>query len=495
MALSKNALFLLKERYCHPDETPNQLFSRVGEALSLGDDKFGKKLESIMKRGIFLPASPTLRNSGVRKSLLHPCHVLPIGDSIDSIMKCLANSARIFHYGGGVGFNISPLRPSGTPLSTGGESSGIVSFLGIFDYLTEVVKQGGFRRGALLSVLNHNHPEITSFIISKLTGKLTNFNISVLVNDEFMGKVDTDERVDLEFKGAVWETIKAKDLFDQIVFSAWCSGDPGLLFFDRINKGNPLQPKVVIDAANPCGEVPLPPWTCCNLGAINLAKFVTKSGNFNFKRFSEVVEIGIRTLKNINATGWYPFPEMTAQMKKLDPCGLGFMGLADALIMLGIRYDSKETLDFLDEISVPYKEITEKVAKGSFYKRSQQPTGSLSILADCSQGIEPIFERSYERHLTVGVIEEVRDLYRSKYCRTSHEISPDWHLKIQAKIQEHVDSGVSKTVNLPSTASVEDVRNTYYKAWKMGCKGVTVFRDGCKAGVMRKKCDGDQCIL
>ena len=245
-----------------------------------------------------------------------------------------------------------------------------------------------------------------------------------------------------------------------------------------------------------CGEVPLPEWNCCNLGAINLSKFVGKGGHFNMKRFSDHIALGIRTLKNINAVGWYPFPEMTKQMKLLDTCGLGLFGLADALIMMGIKYDSDETLKFLDEIAVPYKEITERIAQGSFYKRSQQPTGSLSIIADCSAGIEPVFERSVERHLTIGVISETKEMYSSKYCRTAHEISPEWHLKIQAKVQEHVDAGVSKTVNLSSDASIEDVRNIYYKAWKMGCKGVTVFRDGSKEGVLRKaKCEDSECYL
>jgi len=497
MTLSKNAQFLLKERYCRKGEKPVEVFDRVSEALSLGDKKFEKQLYEAMKRGFFLPASPTLRNAGIKKTLLHPCHVLEISDSIESIMNCLSNCALIFHFGGGVGFNISKLRPKGASLSTGGVSSGVVSFLGLFNALTDIVKQGAFRRGALMCVLDYNHPEITSFITSKLTGKLSNFNISVMVNDEFMKKVKTEEKVDLKFNGVVWNTIGAKDLFDQIIFSAHCCGDPGLLFLDRINKDNKLYPEVIINATNPCSEVPLPPYTCCNLGAINLSKFVKKDGSFDMKRFSDFVLLGIRTLKNVNAVGWYPFPEMAKQMKLLDPCGLGFFGLADALIMMSIRYDSEETLKFLDEIAVPYTKITSEVAKDSFYTRSQQPTGSLSILANCSPGIEPVFEKRFRRHLSIGVIEEVRELYKSKYCRTAYEISPEWHLKIQAKIQSYVDSGVSKTINLPSNASIEDIRNIYYRAWEMGCKGITIFRQGCKEGVIEKVgcSDAEECIL
>jgi len=494
MPLGKNAKFLLNERYCRGGESTTQLFDRVAETLSLGDDKFEKRLRRAMINGYFLPSSPTLRNAGMKNTLLHPCHVLPVDDSIEGIMKCLMNCASVFHFGGGVGFNISNLRPKGARLSTGGTSTGIVSFLGLFDYLTTVVKQGAFRRGALMCVLDHDHPEILSFITSKLTGKLTNVNISVLVTNKFMKNVEDDGVVQLKFRDEVWGTIKAKDLFNQIVFSAYCCGDPGLLFFDRINRDNNLYPHTIINATNPCGEVPLPDWTCCNLGAINLSKFVKKDGSFNISRYSDYVSLGIRTLKNINAVGWYPFPQMTRKMKSLDPCGLGFFGLADALMMAGIYYDSEEALKFIDEVCKPYLEITDRKAKGSFYKRSQQPTGSLSIIADCSPGIEPVFERRFRRHLSVGVVEEVRKLYTSRYCRTAFEVSPEWHLKVQAKIQSYVDAGVSKTVNLPSNASVDNIKDIYVNAWKMDCKGITVFRKDSKEGVFRK-CDDASCQL
>jgi len=662
MALSKNAIELLKKRYTHTGEQPKDVFKRVANALSLGDEKFEKELYKAMVNGYFLPASPTLRNAGFKKTLLHPCHVLPIDDDISSIFDCIKNTAIVFHYGGGVGFNMSKLRPKGAPLSSGGSSSGVVSFLEIFDKVTDVVKQGGFRRGASISVLDYNHPEAIEFVRSKLQGKLSNFNISVLVNDDFMRKIDTDEKIDLVFGKQVWSTIKAKDLFDLICFAAWNTGDPGLLFFDRIQKDNKLYPKIIIKAVNPCltgdtyihtvndgfvkiedlykyqessvegylkikkikvycldranqktftyivrvfktkenakilkittsggvlkctpdhlintinrgwveakdlttsdvlyglsgdsnvvtprnifkieefgnsdvydislfschnffatsiindgtptykgicvhncGEVPLPEWSCCNLGAINLSKLVTKSGQFNFKKYQELLKLGIKTLKRINAVGWYPFPEMTKMMKILDNCGLGHMGFADCLIKLGIYYDSEDALKFIDEIGKYYVEITNKIAKDSFYKRSQQPTGSLSILADCSSGIEPVFSRAFERHLTVGVLSETRDIYKSKYCKTAMEISPEWHLKVQAKWQEYVDSAVSKTINLPSNSTVDEIKYIYMQAWKMGCKGITVFRDGCKEGVLkasgvkgRIKCDGETCHL
>jgi len=497
--LSKNAISLIQQRYAHKGETPELVLKRVAKALSLGDERFEKALFKLMLDGVFLPASPTLRNAGIKKTLLHPCHVLPIYDSIDSIFECIKNSAIIFHYGGGVGYNMSELRPKGFPLSSGGESSGVVSFLEIFDKVTDVVRQGGFRRGASLAVLDYDHPEIENFITSKLSGRLSNFNISVLVNNEFMSKINSEEKIDLKFNKKAVGSIKAKDIFDLISYSAYLVGDPGLLFYDRINQDNKLlSTGAEIKACNPCGEVPLLPWNCCNLGAINLSKFANKN-SFDFKKFSKAVELGIRTLRNINSIGWYPFPEMSKQMKLNDPCGLGFLGFADCLIKLGIYYDSDEAIRFIDEICKPYVEITDRIAPESFYKRSQQPTGSLSILADASPGIEPVFHKEFERRLSVGIIEEVRSLYKSKYCRTAHEISPEWHLKIQSAFQKYIDAGVSKTCNIPNGSSVEEIRQIYIMAYKMGVKGITVFRDNCKNGqqiiVKKQSCEDGTCYL
>lgn len=498
MSLSKNAEFLLTKRYCRKSESIDDLFTRVATSISDGSDKLKYRLKKAMLGGYFLPASPTIRNAGIKKSLLHPCHVIPITDSIEGIMKCLSRSATVFHHGGGVGFNASTLRPKGTSLTLGGTSSGVVSFLKLFDDLTEVVKQGGFRRGALMGVLNHDHPEITSFITSKLTNSLTNFNISVLVNDDFMRKATMNNKalIDLKFRDEVYEQVRANDLFDQIVFSAYICGDPGLLFYDRINRDNKLYPNMHIVATNPCGEVPLPPMAACNLGSINLTKFVLADGSFDFDVYSQYVELGMTALKNVNKIAWYPFAEMARNMKEYDICGLGHFGLADAFIMMGIRYESNEAIAFLDELSKPYVSITDNMGGGSFYKRSQAPTGSLSIIADCSAGIEPIFDRNFERHLTVGVMTEVRDIYKSRYCQTAHEISPTAHLKVQAKIQSFTDAGVSKTINLPHNATLDDIRRIYIRAWKMGCKGITVFRDQSKDGVLKKvKCTDDSCYL
>ncbi len=254
-----------------------------------------------------------------------------------------------------------------------------------------------------------------------------------------------------------------------------------------------------------CGEVPLPEYGACCLGSINLSKFV-KGNKFEQKEFDKYIELATRALLNMNAISWYPLPQITKTMKELNPIGVGVMGFADVLIKLGIIYDSEDTLKFIDEISKSYIDITNKIAKDSFYKRIIAPTGSLSILADCSSSIEPIYETAFERHLTVGIIEETRELYKSKYVRTAHQISPEWHLKIQAKWQDKLDGACSKTINLPSNASVEDVKHIYTEAWKIGVKGVTIFRDGSKEGVLKKienkdvhstrnKCDGEKCQL
>jgi ribonucleoside-diphosphate reductase alpha chain len=339
------------------------------------------------------------------------------------------------------------------------------------------------------------------FVRSKLTNKLTNFNISVMVSDVFMNNVEKGENIDLKNPQdeKVWSSINAKTIFDVICFAAWNSGDPGFLFYDKINKDNKLFPKIKIKATNPCGEVPLPPYGACCLGSLNISKFV-KYSKFDFRAFEKHLILASRALRNNNAVAWYPLSQITKTMKELDPIGVGIMGFADALIKMGIYYDSEDTLKFIDEIGKIYKEVTDKVAKDCFWKRIIAPTGSLSIIADCSSGIEPVFETAFERHLTVGVLEETREIYKSKYVKTAHQITPDWHLKIQAQWQKWCDGSISKTINMPNESSVDDIKKIYMLAWKLGCKGITIFRDGCKEGVLKKKtikskCDGDTCSL
>ncbi len=477
--LSKNATLLLQQRYCHPGETPHEVYRRVSEAMGMGDQVFARRLYNLMVKSVFLPNSPAIRNGGKPNGLLHACFVLPIADDINSIFKRVADMANIFKAGGGVGINFSPLRPAGTPLSSGGTSSGAVSFMNVFDTTTEIVKQGGFRRGALMGIMNYNHPEIYDFMSVKLnTNKLTNFNLSVLVDDYFMKACRDDLNIELAFNEKVYQIVRARDIFDKIVYGAWKRGDPSLVFYDRINQDNPLFPETAIVCTNPCAEVPLPPFGACTLGSINLTKFV-KGNEFDFAGFYETCKLASKALLNVNKVSHYPLPEIAETMEKLNPFGLGVMGFADTLIMLGIKYDSEDCLKFIDELQLPYRVATNEMSPDSFYHRVIAPTGSLSILANCSSGIEPVFDTVFERHLTVGVIEETRDIYKSQYIRTAHEVSPEWHIKVLAQWQKYVDGGVSKTINLPYEATLKDIKDVFIQAWKLGVKGITVFRDGC----------------
>ena len=498
--MTENAIRLMKARYCLVGETPEAVLERVSWALSMGDPQLRSWLVNSMTQGRFFPNSPALRSAGTKKGMLHACFILPIEDSVHSIFRTVTNMAVIFQRGGGVGINFSPLRSKDSPLSGGGRSSGAISFMDIFDTVTEVVKQGGFRRGALMGILNYTHPEITDFIRAKLTGRLTNFNLSVMVNDKFMEKVENGGKVTLTHGGKEHGSIKAKDILDLVGFSAWCCGDPGILFLDRINRDNRLYPGVVIDTTNPCSEVALPPYGACCLASLNLSHYMMKDA-FLGEEFQADVSMAARVLKNMNYLSWYPLTEIAEAMREFEPIGVGVMGFADGLIKMGVKYDSDSCLEVISEIGKAYKMGTEAVAKECFYQRVIAPTGSLSILGDCSSGIEPVFSANVERTLSgdIGVLVEHKALYKSDYARFAHQISPEWHLKVQAKWQEQVDGGVSKTINLPNDASVDTIKSIYMQAWKLGVKGVTVFRDGCKEGtlkVVENKCEeGGVCHL
>lgn len=503
--LSKNAVYLLQKRYCKENESPEGVFRRVAETLSLKDSKFEEKLYDAMTGGVFLPNSPCLFNAGTPKGNLHACYVLPIQDDLNSIFKTVSDMAKIFKSGGGVGINFSKLREKGSPLSGGGASSGVLSFMGIFDHVVDTVKQGGKRRGALIGILNHNHPEIFDFIRVKLEGKLQNFNLSVMVDDAFMKASETDKKIPIKStSGQVLANIKAKDIYELVCFTAWCNGDPAFLFFDRINKDNPYYPEIIIDTCNPCSEVAMPHNSACCLGSINVSKFVWKN-EFNFERFEDACRLAMRALTAMNQVSYYPLPEIEELMKKQNPVGVGIMGFADCLIKLSIKYDSQECLDFIDKLGESYKKSTDEYNKDQFYfyRRIVAPTGSLSLLADCSSGIEPVYDTTFERRLTVGVVEETRDLYKSEFVRTAHQVAPDWHVKVLAQWQKYVNGGVSKTVNLQNDASVDDIKAIYRMAWKMGCKGITVYRDGCRgengqvlvSKASHGKCEGESCTL
>ena len=498
--LSDNAKELLSKTYARDGETPEGVFKRVAKVLSIKDEKFEKELYELMINGIFLPNSPAIRNAGIKKMGMSACFVLPVEDSIAGIYQTLTNMAMVFQRGGGVGINFSPLRPKDSPLSSGGKSSGAVSFMNLFDATTEVVKSGGFRRGASLFALDYDHPDIEEFCQAKLKGRLSNANLSVVVSNDFMKKAIKNKKIDLVHEDKVYDSINCSNILDLMSFGSWVSGDPGILFFDRINQDNRLLSKgVTIRTTNPCGEVPLPDFGACCLGSINLSKFVENT-SFNMDKFTQTIKLAVRALLHINVLNYYPLPPVQRVMRDLNPIGVGVMGFADTLIKLGIYYDSDECLKFIDDVGQVLQKVTNDLTPDSFYKRSIAPTGALSIIADCSSGIEPVFSRSYERHITIGVLREGRELYTSKYCRIAHEIDPVWHLRIQARWQKYIDAGVSKTINCSSNTTVDDIRKLYIEAWKLGCKGVTVFRDRSINGVYQSintptRCEGESCQL
>jgi len=500
MSLSKAAVDLLQNRYTNKGETAEGVLKRVARFLSIRDSKFEKELLEAMTEGIFFPNSPAIRNAGAKKAMLSACFVLPVEDSIMSIYDTVRNMAVVFQRGGGVGINFSALRPKDYALTGGGRSSGSVSFMNIFDATTEVVKQGGFRRGAGLFALNFNHPDIEDFCQAKLKGRLQNANLSVAVADKDMQAATKRKQIWLMHEGKKSDQANASNILDLMAYGAWVCGDPGILFLDRINKDNRLYPNTVIECTNPCGEVPLPNWGACCLGSINLTKFV-EGDTFNYERFSESLKLAARVLLNINTINYYPLPAIQKTMHELNPIGVGIMGFADTLIMLGVKYDSADAISFIDVLGKVYMQATNDAAPDSFYRRSIAPTGSLSILASCSSGIEPVFASDFERHLTVGVIRETKDIYKSEYCRTAHTIDPLWHLSIQAAWQKYVDAGVSKTINCSSRTTVDDIRSLFLQAWKMGVKGVTIFRDQSVEGVWKSretakaKCSDEECML
>jgi ribonucleoside-diphosphate reductase alpha chain len=499
MELTDSAISLLRQRYCNTGESPKDVYPRVATALGKmqnGED-WASKFQAVMESGEFLPNSPCLRNAGFSNQV-KACFVLEIEDSMESIFKTLHNSAMIFKSGGGVGYNFSALREKGAVLSHGGTSSGVLSFMKIYDAITDAIKQGGMRRGASMGVLDYDHPDILDFVTEKVrNGVLTNLNISVLVDNDFMKGIEGDDVVALRArkdKRVVKGTIRARDLFSMITYNAWICGDPGMLFYDRINQDNPYFPKYPIKATNPCGEVPLLPYESCCLGSLNLAQHLTTDGDLDITKLEQSIETGTHFLMAMNKICEFPIPECYIAQSKYLRIGLGVMGFADLLIAMHIKYDSPEALAVIDKIG-KLMQKAHTYAPQSVAVLSIAPTGSLSILGNCSSGIEPIFSANYERHITIGVVKEKRDV--SEYLRTAHEIEPEWHLKVQARWQKWIDNGVSKTVNLPSEATIQDVQDIYMTAWKSGCKGITVFRDGCKDGVFHKasKCENEDCHL
>ncbi|MEM1901442.1 MAG: adenosylcobalamin-dependent ribonucleoside-diphosphate reductase [Candidatus Nezhaarchaeales archaeon] len=555
LKLTINAVRVLARRYLLRNEqgaiieTPGQMFNRVAKAIARADSFYGLNPEKseklffqVMRNLEFLPNSPTLMNAGTEIGQLAACFVLPVEDSIEGIFDALKYMAIIHKSGGGTGFSFSRLRPKGDIVkSTMGIASGPVSFMKIFDIATEVIKQGGKRRGANMGVLRVDHPDIREFITSKSDGiSLRNFNISVAVTDRFMNAVESGGSIDLinpRTKEPV-KNVSAQDLFELMVDMAWRAGDPGLLFIDEINRKNPTPKLGEIEATNPCGEVPLLPFEACNLGSINLSK-VVKNGDIDWDKLRELVWVGVHFLDNVIDVNKYPLPQIEYMVKLNRKIGLGVMGFAEMLLKLGVPYDSDEALNIADKvmgfIALEGKKASRELAleRGVFPTFDESrwkaegydalrnatitaiaPTGTISIIAGTSSSIEPIFALVYVRKALGGVnLIEINPMFekilrdRGLYSRdliikvaktgslrevsgvpeelkrlmaTALDIDPEWHVKMQAAFQKHVDNAVAKTVNIRHEAGLDVVRRVFMLAYKLKCKGITVYRYGSK---------------
>ena len=564
--LSPNAQVVLQRRYLSKDREGNVLenadgmFHRVAHNLSQADMNYGAseaerqatedRFYHAMRRLELLPNSPTLMNAGRELQQLSACFVLPVEDSLDGIFNKVKETALIHKSGGGTGFAFSRLRPEGDVVgSTGGVASGPVSFIRAFDTATDVVKQGGTRRGANMGILDVTHPDILKFIKSKEDGQtLVNFNISVGVNADFMEKVKRGEDYDLvnPRTGQVTGQENAREVFDLLAEMAWKTGDPGLVFLDVINRDNPNPQLGRIESTNPCGEQPLLPHESCNLASINLARmarFEDGEVAMDWERLDETVRVAVHLLDNVIDMNEYPIPEIAEMSRKTRRIGLGVMGFADLLVQMAVPYDSEEALEIAERVMGFIQEQTHNASmelalargafpswEGSIYNGGDgrephlmrnsapttiAPTGTISIIAGVSSGIEPLFALAYVRNVMdntrlvegnpyfeavarrEGFYSEqlIEDIARTgtlegldvpqwvkEVFRTSHDISPEWHVRMQGAAQAHTDNAVSKTINFPHTATVEDVARAYMLAYELGCKGITVYRDGSKDG-------------
>jgi ribonucleoside-diphosphate reductase alpha chain len=556
LKLAINTMEVLKRRYLLKDhkqnivETPSELFRRVAYNISQAEKNFTssltwqeveEKFYHMMRNLEFIPNSPTLMNAGTFLGQLSACFVLPIEDSMDGIFETLKSMAKIHQTGGGTGFDFSHLRPEGDLVaSTKGEASGPVSFMSIFDEATGVIVQGGRRRGANMGILRCDHPDIVKFIEAKMEkDRFSNFNLSVGVTDEFMQRVRENRKFSLinprtkkKAKG-----VKARAIFDLMVNAAWRTGDPGLIFLDEINRKNPTPSVGRIEATNPCGELPLLPYESCNLASINLAK-MTEGGSVDWQKLKSSIQWGIRFLDDVIEVNKFPLPQIEKITFANRKIGLGVMGFADMLIRLGIPYNSKDAVSFAEKlmrfIHTESLNASSELAKergvfpnfeeSSYLKNNARlrnatvntiaPTGTISIIAGCSSGIEPLFAISFVRNVLSGtklfeinpMFEEVakkRKIYSreilariaqsgslknikeiprdiKKVFVTAFDVTPEEHLRIQAAFQRYTDNSVSKTINLPSDATVEDVRKIYLMAHRLRCKGITIYRYGSK---------------
>ncbi|MDI6729184.1 MAG: adenosylcobalamin-dependent ribonucleoside-diphosphate reductase [Thermodesulfovibrionales bacterium] len=578
MELTENALKVLHARYLIKDEkgnvieTPDDMFRRVArniaqaekfynEDASYWEDRFYELMTSLK----FLPNSPALMNAGKSIGQLAACFVLPVEDSMKSIFDTLKNAALILQSGGGTGFSFSRLRPKADIVrSTGGIASGPVSFMKIYNTATDVIKQGGARRGANMGILRIDHPDILEFIrIKRREGELTNFNISVAVTDAFMEALKDDREYELKNprSGEVVGSLRAKIVFDEIVESAWETGDPGLIFIDRINRANPTPHIGMIESTNPCGEQPLLPYEACVLGSMNLSKYVLKESQksedrgqkpeekIDWDMLAKDINTAVRFLDDSIDINIYPLPEIERMHKGNRKIGLGVMGWADVLILLNIPYNHKKAFELArkvmkfvrDKSREASVELAEKRGvfpnfKGSIYDAPDMPrvrnattttiapTGTLSTIADCSSGIEPLFAIAYKRLVLDTELYEINKYFVEiaqkrgffsdemmtwvlrkgnlrgikgipldikRLFKTALEIPLEDHIEMQAAFQEYTDNAVSKTINLPNKAGKEDVERAFILAYDKGVKGITVFRYGAKKGTLVKFADAD----
>ena len=559
MPISENARAVLERRYLirdeqgQPTETVEELFHRVADAIAAADARFDPQADTaataaafyqLMTSLDFLPNSPTLMNAGRPLGQLSACFVLPVADSMEDIFDAIKNAALIHKSGGGTGFSFSRLRAKGSTVnSTGGVASGPISFMKVFNAATEAVKQGGTRRGANMGILRVDHPDIMEFITCKNdTKEITNFNISVGLTEAFMAAVESGGEYDLVDPASkkITGRLNARAVFESIVDSAWRTGEPGIIFLDRLNRDNPCPGQGEIESTNPCGEQPLLPYEACNLGSINLVNHLKKTAGgyvLDREKLEKTIRTAVHFLDNVIEVNQYPLPEIDQVTKLTRKIGLGVMGFADMLLYLGIPYNSDEGVAMAREVMELVQTIGHQAsedlaaARGAFplfaesiYKDGRPlrnatvttiaPTGTLSIIAGVSSGVEPVFAYAYIRNVmdsthlieTNGILKEAltrRGLYTEELMQAiveqgtlahvdgipedmkkvfvcAHDVSPIWHVKMQAAFQQYTDNAVSKTVNFPNAATREEVAEVYRLAYELGCKGTTIYRDGSR---------------